>query len=90
MDREAERKHKVAELLRQALAHLECDTTALEEAPRRDTYSSALWKIIDAAGLVAPICFKDAQGQLGTPTGRGFMLADGKPWLKHMHEPSEL
>jgi hypothetical protein len=91
MDREIERRKKTAELLHAATALLESDLMKIEdELIRQDVYGSVLWKVMDAAGLLSPLCFPQAQGQEGYPTGRGFMLSVGEAWRKSMYDPKEL
>lgn len=89
-DAEADlRLKKALELIEEAKARLlvEFDPSCPIEH-RMDHYSSALWRLLDATGLMSPLCFSDAFG-LGHPTGRGFLLVQGEAWAKNLH-PGEL
>ena len=46
----------------------------LKEAWHMNDFDAALWRLVDAAGLVAPYSRVDAVGREGNPTGRGFIV----------------
>jgi len=70
--------------LREALNEAE---TLIEGALRlvqNNDPESALWRLVDAAGIVARVTEDDASGQEGRPTGRGFFIG-GVPRLSSTH-----
>lgn len=75
-------------LAKNAQAQLEVALPLGEEA-QLGMVSSALWKLVDAAGLLGvTLPFSDIQG-LSIPTGRGYRIVKEDAWLAHMH-PGEL
>ncbi len=55
------------ELARQAISHL-------ERAWHMSDFDAALWRLVDAAGLVGQYANVTAIGQVKSPTGRGYFL----------------
>ena len=59
----ASRKKEAILLLKQAVAHAEVDE-----------FESALWRAVDAAGLMSFFAHREATGMPPNPTGRGFFI----------------
>ena len=60
----ASRKEEVIGLLKQAVNEAELDD-----------FDSALWRAVDAAGLMSVFVHRDAVGMPPSPTGRGFFIS---------------
>jgi len=44
------------------------------EAPSMDDFDSALWRLVDAAGITARYASRTATGTRVNPTGRGYFI----------------
>jgi|GEM_PF-6138012 len=63
----ARRKEEAYTLLRQAVAEVESEN-----------FESALWRAVDAAGLMSFFVHRNAVGMPPNPTGRGFFISKKK------------
>ena len=48
-----------------------------QDAAQNRHWGSALWRLVDAAGLIGSFMDLDAQGLAARPTGRGYYVAKG-------------
>lgn len=60
-------------LIHQAQSVLPADPVL--RRPSQEDLDSALWRLVDAAGLLSQVATPGAQGTQGHPTGRGFSVS---------------